>query len=130
MVNKTKIVLIGLFHMKEYPVFIPNKQDEIIELVNYISEYNPTKIAVEWAKENEVQLNDEYRKFLDGGWQKTDEIYELGFLDELTKVADPFPFSYQTLPLTPLGYFFAIFYIIEKPRKLIPRLDSPFYFLA
>lgn len=79
MVNKAKIVLVGTFHMKEYPEFIQNQQDEIIELMEYLSEYNPTKIAVEWSKEDADQLNNEYREFINDGELKTGEVYELGF---------------------------------------------------
>jgi lysyl-tRNA synthetase class I len=74
---KKVIILVGTFHFEQDADLIRNKENEIEELVDYLLEFKPTKVALEWEKEQNAELNDEY-KHSDVNRQ-IDEIQQIGF---------------------------------------------------
>ncbi|EDL65735.1 DUF5694 domain-containing protein [Bacillus sp. SG-1] len=86
---KPKVMVLGTFHMRYTPdihkvefddLLTDRRQNEIREVVHKIKKFNPTKLAFEVVKENEEDLNKEYRQFLNNGLKlKIDEIHQYGF---------------------------------------------------
>lgn len=86
---KPKVLIVGTFHFGGSPDYIQvetdnllseKRQKEIIEIVGRLAKFNPTKIAVEYVKENEEILNEEYKNFLKGTYYlKVNEIDQIGF---------------------------------------------------
>ena len=74
---KREIILVGTFHFKQDEELIQSKEDEIKELVDLLAKYKPNRIAVEWEKEEEYILNNEYKNF--NGHYAIDEIQQIGF---------------------------------------------------
>ena len=72
-----EIVLVGTFHFEQVGELIPQKEDEVKELVDFLATYKPTKIALEWDNEEDNKLNDEYRNF--NGHYAIGEIQQIGF---------------------------------------------------
>lgn len=72
-----EIILVGTYHFEQDEELIANKEKEVIELVDYLAHYKPTKVAVEWEASKDKDLNIEYKKsdrdFL------IDEIQQIGF---------------------------------------------------
>ena len=76
--NQTEIILLGTFHFNHMEELIANKQEEIIELINYLAEYQPTKIAVEWEKLEKGQLEKDYNKY-----KKSEELNSLNEIQQI-----------------------------------------------
>ncbi|SOC43895.1 DUF5694 domain-containing protein [Ureibacillus acetophenoni] len=86
---KPKVLIVGTFHFGGSADYIQvetdnllseKRQGEIIEVVGRLAKFNPTKIAVEYVKENEEALNEEYQNFLKGTYElKVNEIDQIGF---------------------------------------------------
>ncbi|MED3793875.1 DUF5694 domain-containing protein [Niallia alba] len=74
---KKKIILIGTFHFEENVALIKTKEDEVKELVELLAEWKPSKIAVEWEKNEENLLNERYKKI--SNKYSIDEIEHIGF---------------------------------------------------
>ena len=87
--KKPTIMLLGTFHMRYTPdiyrfdagdLLNERRQKEIREVVDKIKRFNPTKLAFEVVKENEEDLNEEYRQFLNKDFELgIDEVYQYGF---------------------------------------------------
>lgn len=82
-----KILILGTFHMKakndrvnfQGTNSISEYETEIIDVVNALAEFNPTKIAVEHSKSQQGTLDAAYSKYLTHGSQSPDEIDQLAF---------------------------------------------------
>ncbi|MGD6805144.1 DUF5694 domain-containing protein [Rossellomorea aquimaris] len=87
--QKPKVMVLGTFHMRYTPdiyrvelddLFDDRRQSEIREVVEKIKRFNPTKLAFEVVKEEEEELNQEYRQYLNNDFKlKIDEIHQYGF---------------------------------------------------
>ncbi|NHF59996.1 hypothetical protein FK220_011630 [Flavobacteriaceae bacterium TP-CH-4] len=90
-VEKSDLFLLGTFHFKDagldgykpqYDVDIlsEERQEELQEVLEIIGKYKPTKIAVEWQKTRQAQLDSLYDAYLAGRFELTaNEIYQIGF---------------------------------------------------
>ena len=74
---KKEIILVGTFHFEQDPELINDKESEIEDLVEYLSDYKPLKIALEWDRSKNDELNEEYKASNKVG--VIDEVYRLGF---------------------------------------------------
>ncbi|MCM3628345.1 DUF5694 domain-containing protein [Paenibacillus glycanilyticus] len=87
--HKAKILVLGTFHMGSTPdlfsVEIENhltdkRQEEILEVIERINAFKPTRIAVEMEQRNTDSINEKYRRFLSGEYElESSEVYQLGF---------------------------------------------------
>jgi hypothetical protein len=86
-----QVLLVGTFHFnypnldahkiskdKQVDVKSQKKQQEMLELLDYIARFKPTKIVVEaWQGSN---LNDNYKKYLEGNYKlRKNETNQIGF---------------------------------------------------
>ncbi|WP_019415974.1 hypothetical protein [Paenisporosarcina sp. TG20] len=62
MAEVTEIILVGTFHFELQQEILTDKQLEIKELVNHLARFKPTKIAVEWEKNKQEELAENYAK--------------------------------------------------------------------
>ena len=82
-----QIMILGTFHMKAKNDRVnfqgtdnsSKYETEIIDVVNALAEFNPTKIAVEYSKSQQGTLDAAYSKYLIHGSQSPDEIDQLAF---------------------------------------------------
>ncbi|XXM70815.1 DUF5694 domain-containing protein [Lysinibacillus sphaericus] len=74
---KKEIVLVGTYHFEQNVELVGKKEKEVIELVDHLAHYKPTKVAVEWGKSADKELNLKYRK--SNGDFSIDEIQQIGF---------------------------------------------------
>ena len=82
-----QIMILGTFHMKakndrvnfQGTDKIYEYEADIIEVVNALAEFNPTRIAVEHSKSQQETLDAAYSKYLAYGSQSPDEIDQLAF---------------------------------------------------
>jgi len=74
-VDKPKIMMLGTFHMvsvknlfnfKVDDLVSDKRQEEIIDLVDKIKRFNPTKVVVEYEHKNEDELNEKYNNYING----------------------------------------------------------------
>jgi hypothetical protein len=75
MEKKTEIVLVGTYHFAYQKDILMNKQNEIIELVDFLAAFNPSKIALEWEKSEQEEL--------DKGFAKNEENYEMHEIEQV-----------------------------------------------
>lgn len=74
---KKKIILVGTFHFEQDEELINSKENEVKELVDYLAEFKPTKVALEWEKIKVDELNKEYENTKDN--YSIDEVQQVGF---------------------------------------------------
>lgn len=86
-----KMLLLGTFHFQDrgldrykpqerYDIFSEQRQNEVAEVVERLAKYQPSKIAVERTPEQQAEIDDQYRAYLQGEFQLPgDEVYQLGF---------------------------------------------------
>jgi hypothetical protein len=74
---KKEIILVGTFHFEQDAELLKDKNREIEELVEYLADYKPSKIALEWDVSQNEKLNEEYKNS-DGSYL-IDEIQQIGF---------------------------------------------------
>lgn len=74
---KKKIILIGTFHFEADADFIKVKEEEIREFVEFLAEWSPSKIALEWESKDEQFLNERFHK--GSNQYSIDEIEQIGF---------------------------------------------------
>ncbi|RXZ81948.1 hypothetical protein EBB07_13175 [Paenibacillaceae bacterium] len=89
MKKKPTVLLLGTFHMRPttdmYQTEIDElqsskRQNEILEVVDRLKQYNPTKIVVEMVPELEKSLNEKYRDYTSGNFElEVNEVHQLGF---------------------------------------------------
>jgi Family of unknown function (DUF5694) len=72
-----EIILVGTYHFEQDDELIEKKEKEVIELVDYLARSKPTKVAVEWEKSKDKELNIEYQKSNED--YSIDEIQQIGF---------------------------------------------------
>ncbi|MGD7023646.1 DUF5694 domain-containing protein [Rossellomorea vietnamensis] len=87
--QKPKVMVLGTFHMRYTPdiyreefgdLLSERRQKEIREVVDKIKKFNPTKLAFEVVKEEEEELNQAYRQYLNNDLElKIDETHQYGF---------------------------------------------------
>ncbi|MFY3791407.1 DUF5694 domain-containing protein [Ureibacillus sp. MALMAid1270] len=86
---KPKVLILGTFHFAGSSDFVQvgtvnllseNKKREINDVISKLAKFNPTKVAVEFVKESEDTLNEQYENFLKGTYELTvNEIDQIGF---------------------------------------------------
>lgn len=88
---KPSILILGTGHLEnpdngDYfktevdDVLKKKRQEEISQVLDSVSRFKPTKIAVEHLKEDQQTLEQEYHEFLSGSFQLTrNEIHQIGF---------------------------------------------------
>ncbi|MDF2721082.1 MAG: hypothetical protein K0Q59_757 [Paenibacillus sp.] len=81
MTSKPVVLVLGVFHFRYLnDILEPHRQKEILEVVQRIKEFRPTKICLEKVVEKNDELNAEYRDFVSGTLELTDnERHQLGF---------------------------------------------------
>ncbi|UFT98399.1 DUF5694 domain-containing protein [Radiobacillus kanasensis] len=77
MQKKNEVILLGTFHFEQDEEIVKQKEDEIIELVEYLSIFKPTKIALEWERDEQNALNKLYKESTEKA--SVDEIQQIGF---------------------------------------------------
>jgi hypothetical protein len=84
--GRAQIMVLGTFHFhKEGVDYISiqsdQRQQEVLDVVNRISVFKPTKIAVECLPENETIFNEKYEKYLQDGIIDPQNINGIGYAD-------------------------------------------------
>lgn len=87
---KPTVMVLGVYHMSDHDLD-PNRQAEILEAVDLLARFRPTKIAVEVPVKNEALLDRDYRDYLAGslditspgvlssGYRTSVEVCQIGF---------------------------------------------------
>lgn len=75
MVRETEIILVGTYHFAYQEDALLDKQDEILELVDFLADLEATKIAVEWERSEQEELNK--------GYTKSEENYEMNEIEQV-----------------------------------------------
>ncbi|MDQ3257999.1 MAG: DUF5694 domain-containing protein [Acidobacteriota bacterium] len=87
---KPTLVILGTYHMgtpgnnvvnpKVTDVTVPERQKQIVELVEKLKKFKPTKIVVECDLEDDAKTQGIYNKYLSGNYQLSrDETNQIGF---------------------------------------------------
>lgn len=91
MIQPSSLLITGIAHLesnnngdlhapKTEGVFSEPKQRQIETVVKRLEKFKPTKIAVEWPKELNSNLNEEYQEYLKGNFVLTSkEVHQIGF---------------------------------------------------
>lgn len=86
-----KIMLLGVFHFQDrgldrykpqhgFDVFSERRQREIDQVVELLTKFKATKIAIERMQDHQQQVDQDYQAFLHDQFQlSADEIHQLGF---------------------------------------------------
>jgi len=93
---KPTLVILGTYHMgtpgnnvvnpKVTDVTVPERQKQIVELVEKLKKFKPTKIVVECDLEDDAKTQEIYNQYLSGSYQLTkNETNQIGF--RLAKVS-------------------------------------------
>lgn len=88
--TKPALVVLGSYHMANPgrdraksevdDVLQPKRQKEIAELVDLLSGFKPTKIAVECSAKNQTKIENDYQKYLKGEFElERGEEQQIGF---------------------------------------------------
>lgn len=88
--EKPKLIILGTYHMATTTsnvfnrevddVTSPERQKQIIELVEKLKRFRPTKVVVECDIENDAKTNEKYKQYLAGNYQLTkNETNQIGF---------------------------------------------------
>ena len=88
--TKPTLVVLGTYHMgtpgnnvvnpKVNDVAAPERQKQIVELVEKLKKFKPTKIVVEIDSEDDAKTQEIYNKYLSGNYQLTkNETNQIGF---------------------------------------------------
>ncbi|MDC6365564.1 MULTISPECIES: DUF5694 domain-containing protein [Flavobacteriaceae] len=78
---QSKIMIVGTFHFNR-EVLEEESQENISKLVKALSEFNPTKVVIEWEPSLSKKTNNEYHSYLKDSFDIStleNEIYQLGF---------------------------------------------------
>lgn len=57
-----EIILVGTFHFEQAVERVQGKENAIIELVEHLATFTPTKLALEWEQDNNIELNKKYHR--------------------------------------------------------------------
>ena len=86
-----KLLLLGTFHFKDsgrdgykpkhdVDILSTERQQEIADLLDRLAEFAPTRIAVEWDRDDQARLDERYKQYLAGEFEiSSNEIYQIGF---------------------------------------------------
>jgi len=90
--EKPQLMLLGTFHFKDQgldgykpkfsvDILSEKRQKEVEALVDEIAKFNPTKIAIEWKKDNDQRITDSlYNEYLMGRYKlRENEIFQVAF---------------------------------------------------
>ncbi|TAA72762.1 DUF5694 domain-containing protein [Planococcus salinarum] len=77
MARETEIVLVGTYHFAYQEDVLQDKQAEILELVDFLAGFEPSKVAVEWERSEQEELNKGYTKSEEN--YVMNEIEQVGF---------------------------------------------------
>jgi hypothetical protein len=77
MSNIKEIILVGSFHFELYPDVIQEKEDDVLELVDYLAKFQPIKILLEWEQSQNKQLNERFQSIEDDF--QINEMEQIGF---------------------------------------------------
>lgn len=75
MERETEIVLVGTYHFAYQEDVLMDKQAEILELVDFLADFKPSKIAVEWERSEQEELNK--------GYTKSEENYDMNEIEQV-----------------------------------------------
>lgn len=96
-----EVMVLGTFHFKHVPDFnaitAPSQQKEIEDLVHTLSEFNPTKIALEFERKDSTKVDSLYNAYKNNQHQLTvNERQQIGFrLAKMMKHENVYPIDYQ-----------------------------------
>lgn len=76
-VSNREILLVGTFHFEHLKELVQGKEEDILKIVDLLSKYAPSKIAVEWERDQHDQLNKLYKD--NNKEYEMNEIEQLGF---------------------------------------------------
>ena len=110
---RARLLLLGVFHFANpgldghkpengFDALSAKRQQEIAEVLDRLARFRPTRIAVEYPRDRQARLDEEYARFLAGeSTPLADETYQIGFrlgqrlgLDRLYAIDDdgrPYP---------------------------------------
>ncbi|HEU4564229.1 MAG TPA: DUF5694 domain-containing protein [Gemmatimonadaceae bacterium] len=86
-----RVMLLGTFHFDNpgrdaykprfgVDVLAPERQKELEQLVARLAAYRPTKVAVEWERDEQAKLDSLYREYRAGRLPaRASEVYQIGF---------------------------------------------------
>jgi hypothetical protein len=74
---KKEIILVGTYHFIQDQEIILKKNLELKELVDYLAKYKPTKVALEWERSREDELNNDFHNPDEN--DPVNEIHQVGF---------------------------------------------------
>ncbi len=89
--SKVPLLLLGCFHFKnpgldefvpehDFNAKSPERQEEIGEVVEHLAQFEPTKVAVERRREDQEEVDEDFRHYLAGEWElPNNEAYQIGF---------------------------------------------------
>lgn len=79
--GKPVVMVLGVFHFRYMEdVLEPHRQREVVDLVNRIKRFCPTKVGVEVVVDRQNEINGEYQRFLNGEFELTgNEVHQLAF---------------------------------------------------
>ena len=89
-IDSAQVMLLGVFHFAnpgldvvktdQINVMTEENQAYLEELTTRISEFNPTRVLLEFEPSSEDRMQDEFRQYLDGSFElSSNENYQLGF---------------------------------------------------
>jgi len=88
---KAQLLLLGTFHFMDsglddykpkhdVDILSAERQREVVGLLDRLAEFAPTRIAVEWDRDDQARLDERYSQYLAGEFEiSSNEIYQLGF---------------------------------------------------
>lgn len=87
---KPKVLVLGTHHMEFQQdmsqetdariTLLPEREKEIMMLLEKIKVFQPTKVAVETEVKLQEHINQQYEEYLNSGWTlPINEIYQIGF---------------------------------------------------
>lgn len=84
---KPKVLVLGTHHMnptedmvQENGELLPNREQEILEVIEKLKRFEPTKVAVEVEVKYQDKLDEQYNQYLNESFKlPTSEIFQIGF---------------------------------------------------
>ncbi|MDX1644082.1 MAG: DUF5694 domain-containing protein [Thermoanaerobaculia bacterium] len=88
---RAELLILGTFHFKDagldtykpqhdVDILGAERQAELDEILDRLEAWGPTRIAVEWDRDEQARLDERYGEYLAGDFEiSSNEIYQLGF---------------------------------------------------